>query len=119
MANMVKKISLTAMTAFYFWAGLNHFWHTSDYLRIMPPYLPYPLLLVQISGVAESFFGDSFALAPNPPLGLLRNHRPSDCCFPREYLYAYFRRGRHDLSSLGVGLSASFTRRSHLVGLLA
>jgi uncharacterized membrane protein len=57
MANMVKKISLSVMTAFYFWAGLNHFWHTSDYLRIMPPYLPYPLLLVQISGVAESFLG--------------------------------------------------------------
>jgi uncharacterized membrane protein len=57
MANMIKKISLGIMTLFYFWAGLNHFWHTSDYLRIMPPYLPYPLLLVQISGVVESFLG--------------------------------------------------------------
>ena len=52
---MIKKISLGIMTVFYFWAGLNHFWHTGDYLRIMPPYLPYPLLLVQISGFAESF----------------------------------------------------------------
>jgi uncharacterized membrane protein len=55
MANMFKKISLTLMTAFYFWAGLNHFHDPATYLRIMPPYLPYPLLLVQISGFAESF----------------------------------------------------------------
>jgi uncharacterized membrane protein len=53
---MIKIISLTVMTIFYFIAGLNHFWHPSDYLRIMPPYLPYPVLLVQLSGFAESFF---------------------------------------------------------------
>jgi uncharacterized membrane protein len=57
MANMFKKISLGLMTLFYFVAGLNHFWHPSDYLHIMPPYLPYPLLLVQFSGFAESFLG--------------------------------------------------------------
>src|ERR1700677_1900627 len=55
MANMFKKISLSLMALFYFVAGLNHFWHPGDYLRIMPPYLPYPFFLVQISGFAESF----------------------------------------------------------------
>jgi uncharacterized membrane protein len=52
---VIKNISLALMTVFYFVAGLNHFWHPGDYLRIMPPYLPYPSLLVQISGLAESF----------------------------------------------------------------
>jgi len=52
---MIKKISLTLMTIFYFLAGFNHFHDPATYLRIMPPYLPYPLLLVQISGFAESF----------------------------------------------------------------
>jgi len=34
-------------------AGTLHFLLTSAYLKIMPPYLPHPLLLVQISGAAE------------------------------------------------------------------
>lgn len=55
MANMIKKISLGLMTLFYFAAGLNHFHDPATYLRIMPPYLPYPALLVQFSGFAESF----------------------------------------------------------------
>jgi uncharacterized membrane protein len=52
---MIKKISLIVMTVFYFLAGINHFHDPATYLKIMPPYLPYPLLLVQISGFAESF----------------------------------------------------------------
>jgi uncharacterized membrane protein len=38
-------------------AGINHFVATPFYLKMMPPYLPAPLLLVQISGVAESLGG--------------------------------------------------------------
>ena len=52
---MIKKISLIVMTLFYFWAGFNHFYDPQTYLKIMPPYLPEPVLLVQISGFAESF----------------------------------------------------------------
>jgi len=38
-------------------AGLNHFLHTAFYVSIMPPYLPWHLALVYISGVAEAGLG--------------------------------------------------------------
>ena len=38
-------------------AGVNHFAHTHFYVSIMPPYLPWPLALVYISGVAEAGLG--------------------------------------------------------------
>lgn len=38
-------------------AGSNHFFSTSFYLHIMPPYLPRPLLLVYLSGLVEIFLG--------------------------------------------------------------
>ncbi len=38
-------------------AGSNHFFSTSFYLRIMPPYLPRPLLLVYLSGLVEIILG--------------------------------------------------------------
>lgn len=34
-------------------AGLNHFRSTALYESIMPPYLPFPLALVYLSGLAE------------------------------------------------------------------
>ena len=38
-------------------AGCNHFLHTPIYVRIMPPYLPYPAALVYLSGVCEMALG--------------------------------------------------------------
>lgn len=38
-------------------AGALHFLYTPVYLKIMPPYLPSPRLLVQISGVCEMLGG--------------------------------------------------------------
>ena len=38
-------------------AGVLHFALTPAYVRIMPPYLPDPVLLVQVSGVAEILGG--------------------------------------------------------------
>ena len=38
-------------------AGLNHFINTDFYLKIMPPYLPWHLLLVYLSGVVEMGLG--------------------------------------------------------------
>lgn len=38
-------------------AGVLHFVFTPVYVRIMPPWLPSPTLLVQISGVAEMLGG--------------------------------------------------------------
>ena len=38
-------------------AGANHFVMTDFYVGIMPPYLPWPLALVYLSGVAEAGVG--------------------------------------------------------------
>ena len=38
-------------------AGMLHFVYTPAYLRLMPSYLPDPLLLVRISGVCETLGG--------------------------------------------------------------
>ncbi|MEO6015737.1 MAG: MauE/DoxX family redox-associated membrane protein [Polaromonas sp.] len=38
-------------------AGINHFWHTAFYVEMMPPYLPWHLALVYLSGIAEISLG--------------------------------------------------------------
>lgn len=38
-------------------AGINHFWHPAFYTKMIEGFLPYPVLLVQISGVAEMLCG--------------------------------------------------------------
>jgi uncharacterized membrane protein len=45
--------SLYLLAILFVGAGLLHFWHPETYLRIMPPTLPAPRLLVLLSGVAE------------------------------------------------------------------
>lgn len=45
------------MALIYIAAGFNHFRNPRFYLRLMPPYLPAPQLLNQISGVAEIVLG--------------------------------------------------------------
>jgi uncharacterized membrane protein len=49
-----SQISLAAL---FLIAGVLHFLSPANYLRIMPPYLPYPLALVYISGAAEILGG--------------------------------------------------------------
>ena len=56
---MHKLTTLTRylLGAFFIAAGINHFWHTAFYVAMMPPYLPWPLVLVYLSGVAEFSLG--------------------------------------------------------------
>jgi uncharacterized membrane protein len=42
---------------FFVLAGINHFVNSSFYLRIMPPYLPWHLFLVDLSGLCEIGLG--------------------------------------------------------------
>ncbi len=64
----LRKLYRTQMTRFktltryllgtlFIAAGINHFLNTATYLSIMPPYLPWHLELVYISGIAEAAFG--------------------------------------------------------------
>jgi uncharacterized membrane protein len=49
----MHAFSLYAMAALFVGAGGAHFVWPTVFVRIMPPYLPRPLLLVYLSGIAE------------------------------------------------------------------
>lgn len=53
----VKRVFLWLMAAFYLGAGLAHFRSPEFYVQIMPPYLPWHLPLVYLSGSAELMLG--------------------------------------------------------------
>ena len=46
-----------ALAVFFVIAGCLHFVYPASYLRIMPPFLPWPNVLIAISGVAEIMGG--------------------------------------------------------------
>jgi uncharacterized membrane protein len=48
-----KKISYFVLAFLFVGAGLLHFINPAPFARIVPPYLPAPLLLVYVSGLAE------------------------------------------------------------------
>ncbi|EPG73531.1 DoxX-like family protein [Leptospira fainei serovar Hurstbridge str. BUT 6] len=52
-----KTISLWVMAMLYTIAGILHFIIPKFYLRIMPPWIPYHKLIIQLSGVAEILLG--------------------------------------------------------------
>jgi len=54
---MFKKISLVIQVMFYLVAGVNHFRNPQSYYRIIPHYLPYPILLNTLAGCFELLFG--------------------------------------------------------------
>ncbi len=45
------------MAAFYTYAGVAHFRNPKFFLKIVPPWLPYPQLMVDLSGIAEIVCG--------------------------------------------------------------
>lgn len=52
-----KQITRYIYGAFWIAAGANHFLNTPFYVSIIPPYLPWPLALVYLSGIAEIGLG--------------------------------------------------------------
>jgi uncharacterized membrane protein len=52
----MKKLSLYSMIVLYIAAGLYHFINPEFYMRIMPPWVPYPKEMIFISGVCEVLF---------------------------------------------------------------
>lgn len=52
-ASWPKRIALLLLAAFFVFAGVSHFTNEAFFVRIVPPWLPYPLLMVRLSGVAE------------------------------------------------------------------
>ncbi|QJD95091.1 DoxX family protein [Mucilaginibacter robiniae] len=52
----LKKISLFILITGYILAGINHFVHPNGYIKIIPDYLPYPVLLNLLAGICEITF---------------------------------------------------------------
>ena len=52
----IKKISVVIIVIFYFLAGINHFIHPQGYYRLIPRYLPFPIVLNIIAGFSEILF---------------------------------------------------------------
>ena len=50
-------MGLALMSAVYVFAGILHFAKPRIFVRIVPPYLPWPKLLVYLSGAAEIILG--------------------------------------------------------------
>ncbi|TVP51428.1 MAG: DoxX family protein [Mongoliibacter sp.] len=48
---------LYLMAGFYIFAGIMHFIKPRMYIKIIPPYLPYPKVLNAITGFIEIIFG--------------------------------------------------------------
>ena len=63
--SLTKRFLLGLQSLLYIAAGLNHFINPDFYLRMMPPYLPWPTLLHLTAGVLEVVGG---ALLLFPPL---------------------------------------------------
>lgn len=54
---MLKTISKFLFAALFIFAGTMHFIKPDFFLKIMPPYLPWHLAIVYISGVIEILLG--------------------------------------------------------------
>jgi uncharacterized membrane protein len=48
-----QRVLLVVAAVFYVFAGVFHFVETGSYLKIMPPWIPWHLAMVYISGAAE------------------------------------------------------------------
>ena len=54
---MLQTLSQWTLGIVMILAGTNHFTNPRFYTQIMPPYLPYPLELVYLSGILEALGG--------------------------------------------------------------
>jgi uncharacterized membrane protein len=55
--SLAKRIFSVLLTLAMVLAGVSHFTMTATYVAIVPDYLPAPLMLVYVSGVAEILLG--------------------------------------------------------------
>jgi uncharacterized membrane protein len=52
-----KTVMRYLMAFFFVAAGLNHFFNPEFYIKIMPPYLPWPVFLQYLAGAFEIVLG--------------------------------------------------------------
>ena len=54
---LIKTILMWVMAAFYIYAGYNHFKIPKFFLKITPPWVPYPKIVNIIVGIVEIVLG--------------------------------------------------------------
>ena len=54
---IIKTVLKWLLAIAFIFAGINHFINTDFYLSIMPPYLPWHLAAVYLSGIIEIILG--------------------------------------------------------------
>ena len=52
----IKTIFCYLLALFFFVAGITHFTQDEAYAGIVPPLLPFPLMIVWVTGIMELFF---------------------------------------------------------------
>jgi len=59
---LLKYLSLALVFLYFFVGGIAHFVATDRFVRIVPPYIPFPLAAVYVSGVFELLGGIGLCL---------------------------------------------------------
>tara|TARA_B100001027_G_scaffold42672_1_gene27504 strand:+ start:160 stop:609 length:450 start_codon:yes stop_codon:yes gene_type:complete len=54
---ILKNITIYSLALMYLSIGIKHFTEVDFFLVIVPPYMPYPELIVYVSGLFEIIFG--------------------------------------------------------------
>ncbi len=65
----MNRFLLYLMVILYVFAGINHFWHPSIYLKIIPPFFANPLLINYLAGGLEIMLGTAIAFSVTRKFG--------------------------------------------------
>ena len=58
----IKTIFCYLLALFFFVAGITHFTQDEAYAAIVPPLLPFPFIIVWVTGIMELFFAVGLAI---------------------------------------------------------
>lgn len=62
MFRAMRYLGLAVVFAWFFIGGIFHFARTEFFLNIMPPYVPFPVAAVYVSGACEILFASGLLL---------------------------------------------------------
>ena len=82
----IKNISIYGLGLGYLMIGVNHFLEPDFFLKIMPPYLPWHLELVYLSGAFEIVLGLSLIDSKTKKPCSLGHHYAFNCSLSSKHL---------------------------------